>query len=119
MGVLARLLGAALGLWIADQVLVGVEIEGWTALAAGAGVLGGAHLVLRPVLQLLTFPITVLTLGLSLWVINAALLFGAAWVVPGVAVRGVVPALLGAGVISVVAGLVQALVGSSEDPADG
>lgn len=102
---LCRVLGAAIGLWAADAVLIGVELASWQAWAVGSVVLAGVHGLVRPVLLFFTFPITLLTLGTSLWVINAALLWGTGWLVSGVDVRGIVPALLGAGLISACAGV--------------
>jgi len=99
----ARLIGAGAGLWLADFVLKGVTLNGWLALGVGAVVLALARAVVRPILGFMTFPITLLTLGASLWAINAAILVGTAWIVEGVQVDGVVPALFGALIVSVIA----------------
>jgi putative membrane protein len=71
-----------------------------TALLAGL-VLGVVNALLKPLLVVLTLPITVLTLGLFLLVINALLLWLAAAIVPGFRVRGFGPALLGALLLSI------------------
>jgi len=115
--IVIRLLCAAIAMKLADVVLTGLEVRGLEALALGSLVLATAHATVRPLLGLLTFPITVVTLGASLWVTNALLLWGTAWLVPGVEVRGVLPALLGALLISIFAGAAQLLL-APEDASD-
>ena len=91
---------AAASLWLADRVLVDLELRDPRALAAAAGLLVAAHAIVRPALLLLTLPVTVLTLGLSLLVVNAVMLFGVAWAIPGFRLEGWVAPLLGALVVS-------------------
>ena len=78
-GFLVRLLISALGLWLASELIPGIEVRGgWTLLGA-ALLLGIVNAVVRPVLVLLTLPATLVTLGLFLLVINAAMLGLVAW----------------------------------------
>lgn len=88
------LLTAALLLLVAHLVK-GVEVSGWGPAILGALVLGLVNAVVRPVMVFLTFPLTVLTLGLFLFVINALMLWLAAALVPGIRVKGFTAALLG------------------------
>jgi putative membrane protein len=73
----------------------GVEIQNLTSALVAALVIGLFNLVLRPVLLVLTLPVTVVTLGLFLFVINALLFWAAAGVLEGFYVRGFGAALLG------------------------
>src|ERR1044072_2363349 len=82
-GFFLRLLITALGLWVADALLDGVSITGPLTLLLAALLLGFVNAVVRPLLLLLTLPITLLTLGLFLLVINAAMLGIAASLLPG------------------------------------
>ncbi len=93
------ILSAGLLLLMAHLVR-GVQIEGWGSALIGALVLGVVNAVVRPVMVMLTFPLTVITLGLFLWVINALMLWLMAALVPGVRVQGFVPALMGSLVLT-------------------
>ena len=73
----------------------GVEIQNLTSALVAALVIGLFNLVLRPVLLVLTLPVTVVTRGLFLFVINALLFWAAAGVLEGFYVRGFGAALLG------------------------
>lgn len=73
-GFLIRAAVVALGLWLATQIFSGLSFDGPTTLIAAALLLGIVNAVVRPLLLIVTLPITVLTLGLFLLVINAAML---------------------------------------------
>lgn len=100
-GFLIRLAISALGLWLADQVLVGIEIRGTGTLVAAALLLGIVNALVRPVAVLLTLPLTVVTLGLFLLVVNAAMFGLVAALLAGFHVAGFGSALLG----SIIVGL--------------
>ena len=88
MGFLLRLLLSALGLWLASELIPGIEVRGiWTLLGA-ALLLGIVNAIVRPVLVILTLPATLITLGLFLLVINAALLGLVAWMFDGFSISG-------------------------------
>ena len=111
LGFLIRLLIGALGLWLASELVPGIEVHGvWTLLGA-ALLLGIVNAVVRPLLVLLTLPITVLTLGLFLLVINAATLGLVAWMLDNFTIAGFWPALLGAIVVSVTGWLASYFIG--------
>jgi putative membrane protein len=100
----------AIALWIASRLVPGVIIGSWGALAAGAAVLGLVNTFVRPVMAFLTFPITLLTLGLFYLVVNGAAFGLAAAFVPGFDVASVLAAILGALVTGLAAWLVGAVV---------
>jgi putative membrane protein len=107
---LLRALLAALGLWIASRVVSGITIDGPGTLAGAAILLGVVNAVVRPVLVVLTLPITILTLGLFLFVVNAAMLGIVAYLLAGFHLAGFMPALLGSLIVSLVSGLGAAFV---------
>lgn len=87
-------------LLIMAHLVRGVQVEGWGAALIGALVLGFVNAVVRPVMVFLTLPLTVLSLGLFLLVINALMLWLVAALVPGIRVYGFWPALLGSLVLT-------------------
>ncbi len=100
-GFLIRLAISALGLWIAARFVPGIEIHGDTTLLLAALLLGVVNAVVRPVVVLLTLPVTLLTLGLFLWVVNAAMFGLVAALLDGFQVADFSSALLGALLVSV------------------
>ena len=113
LGFLVRLSIGALGLWLAQALVPGVEIHGAGTLLVAALLLGIVNAFVRPLLVLLTFPITVVTLGLFLWVINAAMLGLVATLLDGFTLHGFGSALLGALVVSITGWIASWYVGSS------
>ena len=109
-GFLFRLLITAFGLWAAATIVPGVEITGWRALLVSALLLGIVNAVIRPIILILTLPLTVLTLGLFLFVLNAFCLWLASALVKGFEVHGFLAALFGALLVSVVSWLLTAFV---------
>jgi putative membrane protein len=110
-GFLLRWFIGSLGLWLAATVIPGVYVSGVGTLMIAALLLGVVNAVVRPLLIILTLPITVVTLGLFLLVINAAMLGLVAWLLPGLTIDGFFPALLGSIVISIVSWLASWFIG--------
>ena len=79
MGFLIRMTITAIGLWTASELISGISIRDTATLLWAALVLGIVNAVVRPIAIVLTLPITLLSLGLFLWVINAAMIGLAAW----------------------------------------
>src|SRR5262245_11739106 len=106
-GFVVRLLITALGLWLAQALVGGVEFRsGWTLLAA-ALVLGVVNAFVRPLIVLLTLPFTVITLGLFLLVINALMLELVAALLDGFVLHGFGAAFLAAIVVSITSWIVS------------
>jgi len=104
VGFAARVIVNAVMIYLAARVVPGIALGGgpvWPALLAGF-VLALVNAVVRPVLMVLTLPLTLLTLGLFLLVLNAFCLWLTSVIVPGFAVQSFKAALLGALLISVV-----------------
>ena len=95
MKIIVKWLLSAAALLAVAYLYSGVEIRGFGAALVAAVVIGLFNLILRPVLVVLTLPVTVLTLGLFLFVINAVIFWSAAGVLEGFYVRGFGAALLG------------------------
>lgn len=112
-GILIRLLIIAAGLWLADTLVPGVRASGPAALIWAAVALGVVNAVIRPVVVLLTLPITLLSLGGFLLVINAGMLGLVAWMLDGFAVEGFFSALIGSLVVTVTAWIGNSFVGPS------
>ncbi|HJO36200.1 MAG: phage holin family protein [Pseudomonadota bacterium] len=110
-GFLLRWLVCALGLGIASAIVPGVVIEGFWALLGASLLLGLLNAFVRPVLVILTLPITLVTLGLFLLVINAAMLGLVAAVMDSFYLSGFWAALFGALIVSFVSWLASWYVG--------
>jgi len=87
-----------------------IRVEGWMAALAAAFFLGVVNALLRPLLILLTFPLTILTFGLFLLVINGIMLWLVAVLVPGFEVNGFLGALAGSLLISLVSWILSSLI---------
>jgi len=100
----------AAALYATTRVLAGVRVTGLDQLLIAALTIGLINSIIRPILRFVTFPITVLTLGLFYFVLNGALFYLAAYLTPGFELDGPVSALLGAIVMSVVATVLHLFV---------
>ena len=92
LGFFVRAAIVALGLWLATVWVHGVKIDSPAPLILAGILLGVVNSIVRPIAILLTLPMTILTLGLFLLVINAGMLALVAWMLPGMHVAGVGPA---------------------------
>ena len=95
MKLLVRWLLSAAALLAVAHLYSGVEVRSFSSALIAALVIGLFNAVLRPVLVVLTLPVTVLTLGLFLFVINALMFWSAAGVLDGFHVQGFTAALIG------------------------
>jgi putative membrane protein len=110
VGFLLRVLINAVAIYLAAAIVPGIELSGLPA-ALGAGlVLGLINAIVRPVLIILTLPVTLLTLGLFLFILNGLCLWLTSVVVKGFEVHGVGAAVLGALLVSVVSWILTAFV---------
>ena len=104
-----RVLIAALGLWLATEWVQGINVSSATTLILAALLLGVVNAIVRPIVVILTLPATLLTLGLFLLVVNAAMLGLVAAFLPGWAIDGFWPAFWAAIIVSVVSWIGAAL----------
>ena len=110
MGFLVRVLVNALAIWLATTIVPGIEASSGTTVVAAALVLGLVNAIVRPVLLVLTLPLTLVTLGLFLFVLNALCLWLTSAIVPGFDVRGFWPAFWGALLVSALSWVVNGFV---------
>ncbi len=107
---------SAIAVWIVAHFVPGIAVSGVTAALIAALVIGLINATLGLILKVLTFPLTILTLGLFWFVINAIMLELAAAIVPGFYVRGFIPALIGAVALSLVSSVLQWIFMPSKKP---
>jgi len=105
MKLLIRLIISTLAILVAANVVPGVTIAGTTTAIIAAIVLGILNTFLKPVLQILALPITILTLGLFYIVVNVFIIYLASYLVDGFSISGFIPALFFGLVVSVVSGI--------------
>ena len=102
-GLLLRWLLNTIALYAVALFVPGIDYTGtFPMLFVASLVLGLLNAIVRPILVILTLPITILTLGLFLLVLNAAMLGLTAWLIPDLHIAGFIPALIGAVILSVV-----------------
>jgi len=106
---------SALAVWIVSRVVPGISVSGPMAALIAALAIGFINATLGALLKILTFPLTLLTLGLFWFVINAAMLKLASALVPGFEVHGFAAALIGAILLSLVSSLLHWLIMPSRE----
>lgn len=112
MKIIARWLLLAAALLLVAHLYSGVQVTSFSAALIAALVLGLFNALLRPLLVLLTLPVTLLTLGLFLFVINALMFYFAASVLEGLHVTGFVAALIGSLIYSLCGVVIDAALES-------
>jgi putative membrane protein len=114
-GILIRWLITTLAILLIPQIISGVEVKGIGAAVAAAALVGILNAIIRPVLVLLTLPLTVLTLGLFILVINAIIFQIAGALAPGVMISSFWAAFKGSLVVTIVSWIVNFSIGSDSD----
>ncbi len=112
-GFLLRLLISALGLWLAAALVPGVHIDGMWTLLFAAFWLGIVNAVVRPLLVFFTLPLTLVTLGLFLLVVNAATFGLVAALLDDFQISGFWAALFGAVIVSITGWIGSSFVGAN------
>ncbi len=100
-GFIVRVIFGALGLLVASKLVPGIVVTGATALILAALLLGVVNALVRPVVVILTLPLTIVTLGLFLLIVNAAMIGLVSLVVPGFHVHGLIAGALAASVTGI------------------
>ena len=112
-GLLVRWLVSAVALWLTSQVVRGIEIHGLAPLLFAAVTIGVLNAFVRPIILLFTFPLTIVTLGLFVLVVNAGMLWLASEVVKGFEVHGFWAAFAGWLLMSFFTFVINLLIGES------
>lgn len=97
-------------LLLAARLVRGFHVEGWGPALIGALVMGFVNAVIRPIMVFLTFPVTVITFGLFLLVVNALMLWLVAAVVPGIRIQSFWTALVGSLVLTLLNVVVELFI---------
>ena len=111
MKILVKWLLSATALLLVAYLYSGVQVESFTSALIAAFVIGLFNVILRPVLVVLTLPVTIVTVGLFLFIINALMFWAAASVLDGFQVRGFGAALLGSLIYSALGVLIESALG--------
>jgi len=109
MGILFTWIIITIAIFVAAYLIPGIKVDSIGAAIVGAAVLGVLNALIKPVLIILTLPITLLTLGLFIFVINALLFWLAGSIIPGFRVNSFGSALLGSLVVTIVSYIARAL----------
>jgi putative membrane protein len=113
VGFLLRAAIAALGLWVASEIFDGLVFESPAKLIVAGLLLGVVNAFVRPLAFILTLPLTVLTLGFFLLVLNAGMVALVAWIVPGFEISGFWTAVGAALIVSLVSWAASSAIGST------
>jgi putative membrane protein len=101
---------SAVAIWLIARMLPGIEVRDFSAALIAAAILAVVDLVFGTFLRIVTFPLIFLTLGLFTWIIKAVVLKVAGMVTPGFRVRGFLPALVGALLLTVLTFILRRVV---------
>ena len=108
MHTLLRYLGTVAAVYLTVSIVPGITVAGgWITILLVALVWSVIMMVVKPVLSILTLPITIITLGLFSFILNALIFWAVTLIVPGFGVAGFLPALLGALVLSILTWFIQ------------
>lgn len=124
MKLLLRLLVTAAALWVATKFVSGISFTGenYLGLLGVALVFGIVNIIVKPILQLFSLPVVLLTLGLFMFVINGVMLLLTSYLSArlglGFHVTGIVPAIIGSLVVSVTAAVLHFVLGTNRDDSD-
>jgi putative membrane protein len=110
-GLIVRWIVSALALWLTSNVVSGIQVRSFGALLAAAAMIGIINAFVRPIVVLLTLPLSVVTFGLFVLVVNAAMLVLASAFVPGFEVHGFWAALFGWLLLSLFTFAINVLIG--------
>ena len=102
MGLLLYFIVMAAAMVGLSRVLPGFKVDGWLPAIFAAIVLAVVNTLVKPILFIITIPFTILTLGLFLFILNAAMLWLTSLIVPGFRVNGFVPTLIASLILAVV-----------------
>ena len=110
MRILLNWLVSALALWLVSQIVPGFHVSGLGSALIAVVVIGLVNATLGILLKILTFPLTIVTLGIFWWVINALMLWVASSFVPGFVITSFGSAFIGAIVLALVSMLFHSVL---------
>lgn len=108
---LIRWIIAAVAIYIAGSIISGFSVLGWQSAFIAAIILGVLNFTIKPIVTILTLPITVLTLGLFLFVVNGITLYILGMLLSGIEVTSLISAIFASVVISIVTMILSNVLG--------
>ncbi len=108
--VIANWILDAVALYVVAYLVPGIHLESFGAALVAIIIIGLLNAIVKPILVLLTLPVTILTLGLFVFIINALMLFVAGSITPGFRVDGFMTAIVGSLLLTVVTMIFHSLV---------
>ncbi len=111
MRIIIKWLLSAVALLAVAYLYSGVQVNNFGSALIAAAVIGLLNMIVRPVLVVLTLPVTIVTLGLFLFVINALLFWAASGLLAGFHVNGFLAALIGSLLYSLLGLLIESALG--------
>lgn len=114
MKLLVRLILLSVAVFLADYLVAGVHTDGWLTIIIAGVLLTVVQFIVKPIIRILTLPITIITLGIFLIVLNAIFFWFVSGIVPGMDVDTFTAALLGSLVVSVF-NWIASMFGKKED----
>ena len=111
MRIIIKWLLSAVALLAVAYLYSGVQVNNFGSALIAAAVIGLLNMIVRPVLVVLTLPVTIVTFGLFLFVINALMFWAASGLLGGFVVKGFVAALIGSLIYSLLRLIIEAALG--------
>jgi putative membrane protein len=119
IGFIIRLLIGAAGLWLASRIVPGVDFTDLPSILLAAFLLGLANAIVRPVFFILTLPLTIMTLGLFVFVLNAIMLLITSAISRAAGfdfhVDGFIAALIGALIVGITSAVLNLLIPDGDE----
>ena len=115
MNLLIKLLLSAIAVFVLANLLTGVDVDNYVTSLIVAVVLSVLNVLLKPVLVILTLPVTIITLGLFLFIVNALIILAADKLVDGFSVDGIWTAVLFSVLLSIVESLLHSFMKSNKE----
>lgn len=109
MNLLARLFVNVFALWIVDYLVLGLSFDDWQSLLVSAVVIGIVNTFIKPILQIVALPITLITFGIGAILINVLLLWGVSYVVLGFEIDTFLTAVIASLLLSLVSWFLHSL----------
>ena len=109
MGLLIRLAINVFALLVVEYLVPGFTLASYQAAIVAAIVIGIINTFIKPIIQLIALPVSVVTFGITAFLINVALLWGAAYIVPGFAITTFTTAIIASIVLSLVSWFLNSL----------
>ena len=111
MSTVLKYLGTVAAVYLTVSIVPGITVEGgWVTILIIALVWSVINMVIKPVLSILTLPITIITFGLFSFILNALLFWAMTLIVPGFVISGFLAALLGALVLSILSWFIHQIL---------